>query len=330
MRQKNMTKTKRSTRTLSISLLLGAVAAGAGLAVSAMRRLRRVQRSTIFPNEITATFTKRASVVAGIRMRWLEHGQGYPVVFVHGIPTSPELWRKVMPRLRGGQALAWEMVGYGASIAEGRGRNISVAKQADYLAAWLQQLGIERAVLVGHDLGGGVVQIAATRYPGLCAGLLLTNAIGYDSWPIPEVKAVRALGNLVKRLPNPAIKFMHGALLRLGHDHPEIATESLYLHWHNYARHHAAGAFVHQVRSLDVRNTLAVQSALPHLNVPARVVWGAADQFQKIRYGERFARDLGTTLRRIEGGKHFTPEDHPDVIAGSLNELLLEVKAQAR
>jgi len=292
--------------------------------------MRRAQGSTIIPKEVAATFTERTSVVKGTQMRWLEHGQGYPIVFVHGIPTSPELWHKVMPRLRGGQALAWEMVGYGASIPAGRGRDISVAKQADYLAAWLKQLGIERAVLVGHDLGGGVVQIVAARNPGLCAGLLLTNAIGYDSWPIPEVKAVRALGNLVKRLPSPTIKFMHGALFHLGHDHPEVATESFHLHWHNYARHHAADAFIRQVRSLDVQDTLSIQSALPHLNIPARVVWGAADQFQKIRYGGRFARDLGTTLRRIKGGKHFTPEDHPDVIAASLNELLLEVKEEAR
>ncbi len=133
----------------------------------------------------------------------------------------------------------------------------------------------------------------------------------------------------MKRLPNPAIKFMHGVLFRLGHDNPEVAAESFRLHWHNYARRHAATAFVRQVRSLDVRDTLKVQSALPHLSVPARVVWGAADQFQKIRYGGRFARSLGTTLRRIEGGKHFTPEDHPEMIAGSLNELLLEVEAQA-
>ena len=90
-------------------------------------------------------------------------GQGYPVVLVHGIPTSPKLWRRVLPRLRGARALAWEMVGYGASIPEGRRRDISVAKQADYLAAWLRQLGVDRAVLVGHDLGGGVVQIAAAH-----------------------------------------------------------------------------------------------------------------------------------------------------------------------
>lgn len=202
-------------------------------------------------------------------------------------------------------------------------------KQADYLAAWLRQLGIDRAVLVGHDLGGGVVQIAATRYPGLCAGLLLTNAIGYDSWPIPEVKALRAAGDVVKRLPDAAIKFVHGALFWLGHENPQMVREASAFHWRNYARYGAAEAFVRQVRSLDVCDTLVVQDALLHLKVPARVVWGAGDQFQKAHYGERFARDLGTTLRRIEGGKHFTPEDHPDVIAEVLNDLVLEVKAQA-
>lgn len=55
-----------------------------------------------------------------------------------------------------------------------------------------------------------------------------------------------------------------------------------------------------------MRDTLAVQDALPSLGVPARVVWGVADPFQ-VESGERFAGDLGTTLRRIEGGKHFTP-----------------------
>ncbi len=83
-----------------------------------------------------------------------------------------------------------------------------------------------------------------------------------------------------------------------------------------------------QVTALDVRDTLAVQDALPGLGIPARVVWGTADPFQKRRYGERFARDLGTTLRRIEGGKHFTPEDHPDVVADAVRDLADEVRAR--
>ncbi len=140
--------------------------------------------------------------VNGIRTRWLELGTGQPVILIHDIPTSPELWRHVMPRLEGARALAWEMVGYGASIPVGHHRDISVGQQAEYLAAWLRTLGIERAVLVGHDLGGGVAQITVVRYPELVQGLVLMNAIAYDSSPIPSVKAMRTLGPAVEHLPD--------------------------------------------------------------------------------------------------------------------------------
>jgi pimeloyl-ACP methyl ester carboxylesterase len=58
-------------------------------------------------------------------------------------------------------------------------------------------------------------------------------------------------------------------------------------------------------------------------------VWGTADPFQKIAYGERFARDLGTTVQRLEGGKHFTPEDHPEELAAAITGLVAEVRAGA-
>lgn len=61
---------------------------------------------------------------------------------------------------------------------QGVGRDISVARQADYLVAWLDAIGVERAVLVGHDLGGGVVQIAAVRSPSRCAGPVLRSGTG--------------------------------------------------------------------------------------------------------------------------------------------------------
>lgn len=259
-------------------------------------------------------------------MRWEEAGEGFPVILVHGIPTSPALWRDVVPQLRGVRALAWEMVGYGESIPQGRGRDISVARQAAYLVAWMRELGIERAVLAGHDLGGGVVQIAAVQNPDLVSGLFLTNAIGYDSWPIPAVKAMRAAGAIVERFPKPIFRPIFSSFLQLGHDDGEIASESIEQHWRKYAAHDGSAAFIRQVRSLDVQDTLVIQDRLTALNVPARVVWGEADQFQKVRYGERFARDLGTALQRIPGGKHFMPEDHPEVIASALNDLVREAR----
>ena len=265
--------------------------------------------------------------VDGITMRWLEQGSGTPVVLLHGIPTSPLLWRHVVPRLEGVRALAWEMVGYGASIPQGRDRDISVGKQADYLRAWLGALGIERVVLAGHDLGGGVAQILAVRHPELVSGLFLTNSIGYDSWPIAEAKVMRTLGGAVKHLPNRAFRLVYGSFLRRGHDDQAVATESIEAHWQHYDAPDAAAAFIRQVRSLDVRDTLAVEDELPRLDLPARVVWGVADQFQEERYGERFAKDLSAPLRRIPGAKHFTPEDHPEVVAAELNELVAAVRA---
>lgn len=268
--------------------------------------------------------------ISGIRMAWEEHGAGFPVVLLHGIPTGPALWRHVVPRVRRARLLAWEMVGYAGSMSEGAARDISVAAQADYLARWLDGLGLERVILGGHDLGGGVAHVFAVRHPARCAGLLLTNCIGYDSWPIPSVKLLRAMGGLVRRLPDAAVK--NGVvrmLMHRGHDDPDVARESLDVHWSHYARHGGGDVLIRQMRALHVQDTLAVAADLPRLRgTPARVIWGAADQFQKVEYGTRFARDLGVPLERIEGGKHFTPEDHPDRVAATLQSLVDEVAAR--
>ena len=272
---------------------------------------------------------QHAADVDGTPVRWLEQGSGVAVVLVHGIPTSPALWRHVMPLLPGLRVLAFEMTGYGQSIPAGRTRDVSVGAQADRLNGWLDHLGIDRAVLVGHDLGGGVVHIAAVRRPELCAGLLITNGVGYDSWPIPSVKAMRAAAPLLAKLPPVALKPALAVLLGRGHDTAAAAKEALGLHYRPYAEHGGGAAMARQVACLDVHDTLAVQDALPTLKVPARIVWGVADPFQKLKYGERFARDLGTTVQRIEGGRHFTPEDHPDVVATAIKDLAAEVAARS-
>ncbi len=272
---------------------------------------------------------EHSTTVDGTTVRWLERGVGTPVVLVHGIPTSPTLWRHVVPRLADMRVLALEMTGYGQSIAAGASCDISVAAQADRLLGWLDELGIERAVLVGHDLGGGVVHIAAVRKPSACAGLLITNGIGYDSWPIPSVKMMRAAAPLLVRTPAALLKPALAMLIARGHDHRSVARESLQLHYRPYAEHGGGAAMARQVSSLHVQDTLDVADRLSSLDVPARVVWGADDQFQKVAFGERFARDLRTPLRRIEGGKHFTPEDHPDVLAEEITSLVKQAEQLA-
>lgn len=107
-----------------------------------------------------------------------------------------------------------------------------------------------------------------------------------------------------------------------GRSSPWKARESTDEHWPHYAAAGGAAAFLRQVRSLDVRDTLAVGDRLLQLNLPARLVWGAADRFQKIGYGDRLANDLKAPLDRIENGKHFIPEDHPEEVALAVENLL--------
>jgi pimeloyl-ACP methyl ester carboxylesterase len=257
-------------------------------------------------------------------MRWEETGEGPPVVFVHGIPTSPRLWRHVMPRVKG-RALAWEMVGYGASIREGWERDISVSRQAEYLTGWMQEVGLQDgAVIVGHDLGGGVAQILAVRHPELVRGLVLTNCICYDNWPIFPVKVIRTSGPAFARLPGSAFRLAYTGFLLGLHDDRGVARESAAEHRPYYERAGGAAALMWQVRSLDARDTLNISHRIPELDVPARLVWGVADQFLEIGYGYRLAHELGAPIERIEGGKHFVTEDHPEEVAAAVNGLLKE------
>ncbi|PPC94870.1 MAG: oxidoreductase [Methylotenera sp.] len=260
-----------------------------------------------------------------IPMKWFEQGQGYPVVLVHGIPTSPTLWRYVVPLIPNARSIVWEMVGYGSSRVQGRGRDISVAKQAQYLADFLDEIGITRAIFAGHDLGGGVIQILAIRRPELFAGLMLTNSISYDSWPIPSVKSLRSFSSILKRLPSVFLKPILKTMFIRGHRSLLEGEEAMSVHWPLYASRFGMDAFIRQIRSLEVQDTLTISNRLTELNVPARIVWGEADPFQKIEYGERLASDLNAKLHRIPEGKHFTPEDHPEEIAKALQELLSEV-----
>lgn len=136
------------------------------------------------------------------------------------------------------------------------------------------------------------------------------------------------MGPPVARLPNPAFRPVFSAFLHRGHDSRNRASESIALHWAHYAAHGGAAAFIRQARSLRTQDTLGIADALPDLNVPARVVWGAADRFQKLAYGERLARDLDAPLARLDKALHFVPEDHPQAVADAVKDLLAASDAE--
>ncbi len=269
----------------------------------------------------TISLQRRSRDVDGEQLAWHEHGDGVPVVFVHGIPTGPELWRHVIPRVDGARCLAFEMLGYADSIPSSGDHDISVAAQVARLLRWLDALAIDRAVLVGHDLGGGVVQIAAVTEPRRCAGLVLSNAVAYDSWPIPSVKVMRAAGS-------PSSGRRRGCSARCSQRSLDSATTTA-----GSARSRAMSTG-HPMSGMARRRPSSVRFGRSHrrharhreptserAGSRARRV-GSGRQVPEAALRRTLACDLGARLTRLDGARHFVPEDHPDSLAAAINELV--------
>ena len=95
--------------------------------------------------------------IKGRRMAYIDEGEGAPIVFQHGNPTSSDLWRKVMPACAGlGRLIACDLIGMGHSdklLASGP-TSYSYAESRDYLFALWEELGLDRdVILVLHDWG---------------------------------------------------------------------------------------------------------------------------------------------------------------------------------
>jgi pimeloyl-ACP methyl ester carboxylesterase len=103
------------------------------------------------PPETTAIPVRRLKVLDS-EMAYRTVGDGEPVLFIHGNPTSSYLWRNVMPYVAGErQAIAVDLIGMGDS---GKPRiAYRFVDHMRYLEAFVSALGLQRITLVGHDWG---------------------------------------------------------------------------------------------------------------------------------------------------------------------------------
>ena len=91
--------------------------------------------------------------VKGSRMHYVEQGGGDPILLLHGNPTSSYLWRNVIPHLSGqGRCIALDLIGMGQS--DQPDIDYRVATHAEYVAAFIEALGLRNLRLVLHDWGG--------------------------------------------------------------------------------------------------------------------------------------------------------------------------------
>lgn len=95
---------------------------------------------------------------------------GLPVLLIHGAGENHLVWPIGLRRLPGTIVYAIDLPGHGKSTGAGRD---SIAAYTDWVAAFGSALGLQRAVLVGHSMGGGIAQLFALNHPECSAGLVL-------------------------------------------------------------------------------------------------------------------------------------------------------------
>src|SRR5271157_3136649 len=113
--------------------------------------------------------SKQFAEVLGRRMAYVEQGEGPPIVFLHGNPTSSFLWREVMPQLAGhGRCIAPDLIGMGDSekLPPEDEQRYTFSCHRDFLDALLERLGVlEDVTLVVHDWGSALGFDWARRNP---------------------------------------------------------------------------------------------------------------------------------------------------------------------
>jgi haloalkane dehalogenase len=135
----------------------------------------RSMRSAAFPYE------KKRVEVLGRSMAYVDEGQGDPIVFLHGNPTSSYLWRNIIPHVQGlGRCLAPDLIGMGDSekLPDSGPGSYTFVEHRRYLDALLDQLSVkERVTLVLHDWGSALGFDWAFRHPDAVRGMAYMEAI---------------------------------------------------------------------------------------------------------------------------------------------------------
>jgi 3-oxoadipate enol-lactonase len=96
-----------------------------------------------------------------------------PLVFLHGIGGAARAWRSQLEAFSNRyRAIAWDMPGYGGSSPPAK---FSIPVFADALQDFLQQIGATKPVLVGHSIGGMIVQQLLAKEPHIAAAVVLAQ-----------------------------------------------------------------------------------------------------------------------------------------------------------
>jgi len=265
--------------------------------------------------------------VDGVTLAYEDAGAGPAIVFVHGWPMSSYSWCRVAGELSGSyRTICLDLMGFGKSDKPAR-ESYTIERQAELVLGAIRQLGLQRIVLVGHSMGGGVC-LAIMRELGadqdLVSGLVLIDSVCYPqrvNWMVRALSIPLLPEMLVARIPvcwaypiiRPVAYYRHG----------EVSSAAI----REYASlvHVEGGAhsFLASARQMAPSDLDSFTESYPQIGVPTQIIWGRQDRLIPCELGERLARAIpGAALDLVDQCGHCPQEEQPEATLAVLKRFL--------
>ncbi len=273
------------------------------------------------------SYHKLALEAGEITIRAIECGDpdgGRVVICVHGWACSVYSFRRMMPLLAksGMRVIAIDMPGHGLSTKPHDTRFYALDGLAGCVLAAMDSLGVPKAVLAGHSMGGPICARVAVVAPDRVTGLVLLAPAGFGTeWQLRILRAITprfiapALPTLFRRWMIAAVfRMAYGSLYRpTSRDVDEYWAPSQF------------PAFVTAMWDLlhCFEWSAGAHGEFARLSVPAAILDGRQDNLVVRRWVRRYAEVVpGASLTLIDGCGHVVPEEAPELAASAIEALI--------
>lgn len=227
-----------------------------------------------------------------------------PVVFIHGAGGTHQHWLYQVRDLPRSVTYAIDLPGHGQSAGPGC---TDISAYGDWLVAFLDAAGLDRVVLVGHSMGGGIALDTALRSPSRVAGLglIATGA---------RLRVTPALFDALNYDPQAAVKLLCDWVFGTEAS-PELVRQAV--------RQMAATPVEVFYGDFVACNAFNVMDRLGQIAVPTLVLCGTQDNLTPLKYSV-YLRDhiAGATLHLLEGAGHMVMLERPEAVAQALQAFL--------
>lgn len=295
------------------------------VAIAALSALAWYDRPPVTPGawlQASGLAPRFANVSAG-RVRYVRAGSGSAVVLVHGFGSSLYTWKDVIPALAARHdVIAFDLPGFGGSE---RPAGLSFEDLPRAVLELMNELGLERAALVGSSLGGATAVLASAWGQERVSRLVLLDAAGFEIEPSARPVMVRLatsrLGPALQRLPGKRLLVEH-ALRQVLEDDRLVTAERVSEYLEPLQRAGSLAA-LHSLGASLERARPRFAEALRAIQAPTLVIWGEQDQWIPLAHADRFVAAIpGARRVALPACGHLPQEEKPGEVARLLVEFL--------